>query len=74
MKKPINPIAARVEAMPGRRLESKWQQNLENVGGAYDRRDLENMWRTPNWSSKLTAENVIQNARLGVYGKPKENE
>jgi hypothetical protein len=74
MKKAINPIAARVEALPGRRLEAKWQQNLENVGGAYDRRDLENMWRTPNWSSKLTAENVIQNARLGVYGKPKENE
>lgn len=74
MKRPINPIAARVEALPGRRLESKWQQNLENVGGAYDRRELENMWRTPNWASKITAENVIQNARLGVYGKPKENE
>ena len=74
MKKAINPIAARVEALPGRRLEAKWQQNLENVGGTYDRRDIENMWRNPNWASKLTAENVIQNARLGVYGKPKENE
>jgi hypothetical protein len=74
MKKAINPIAARVEALPGRRLEAKWQQNLENVGGTFDRRDLENMWRNPDWSSKLTAENVIQSARLGVYGKPKENE
>jgi hypothetical protein len=73
MKK-TNPIAARVEALPGRRLEAGWQQNLENVGGAFDRRPMEELWKSPNWSSKLTAENVIQNARLGVYGKPKENE
>jgi hypothetical protein len=67
MKKATNPIAARVEVLPGRRLEAKWQQNLENVGGAYDRRDLENMWREPQWSAKTnstTTENVIQAARL----------
>jgi hypothetical protein len=73
MKK-TNPIACRVQALPGRSLEAKWQQNLETVGGTFDRRDLENMWRSPQWASKLAAENVAQNARLGVYGKPKENE
>lgn len=67
MKNSVNPIAARVEALPGRRLETGWQQNLETVGGTFDRRDIENMWRTPNWSSKASVaagENFIQNARL----------
>jgi hypothetical protein len=74
MKKPVNPIAARVEALPGRRLEAKWQQNLETVGGTFDRRDLENMWRNPEWSSKINSENVVRGARLGVYGKANDDE
>lgn len=66
MKK-TNPIACRVQALPGHSLEAEWQQNLETVGGTFDRRDLENMWRQPNWSSKASAaadENLIRNARL----------
>jgi hypothetical protein len=77
MKKPINPIAARVEVLPGRRLEAKWQQNLETVGGNYDRRNWDEVFNAPQWSSKFNAGNtgnIIQNARLGIYGKPKENE
>ena len=70
----LNPIAARVEALPGRRLEAGWDKNLE-TGGTFDRRPMEELWKSPNWSSKLTAENVIQNARLGVYGaKPKDEQ
>jgi hypothetical protein len=67
MKKAINPIAARVEVLPGRRLESKWQQNLENVGGTYDRRNWDEVFNAPQWSAKTnsaTAENIIQAARL----------
>lgn len=67
MKKAINPVAARVEVLPGRRLEAKWQQNLENVGGAYDRRNWDEVFNTPQWSAKTnsaTAENIIQGARL----------
>ena len=68
MKKPTNPIAAMVQPLAGRKLQPDWQQNLENVGGLYDRRDLENAWRTPQWSAKTnssTTENIIQAARLG---------
>ena len=67
MKKPVNPIAIRVEALPGRRLEANWQQSLEKTGGTYDRRDLENMWKTPNWSSKINSDNVIRDARLSTW-------
>ena len=67
MKKAINPIASRVEAMPGRRLESKWQKNLETVGGNYDRRNWDEVFNAPQWSAKTnsaTNENIIQAARL----------
>jgi hypothetical protein len=67
MKKAINPIAARVEALPGRRLEAKWQQNLETVGGNYDRRNWDEVFNAPQWSAKTnsaTTENIIQGARL----------
>ena len=62
-----NPIAARIEALPGRRLDEGWQQNLQNTGGTYDRRKLEDMWKTPNWSSKINSENVIRDARLSTW-------
>ena len=67
MKKPVNPIAARVEAMAGRKLQPDWQQNLETTGGTFDRRKLEDMWKTPNWSAKLNCENVIRDARLSTW-------
>jgi len=67
MKKSTNPIAAMVQPLAGRKLQPDWQQNLENTGGTYDRRLLEDMWRQPNWSAKTnaaTTENIIQAARL----------
>jgi len=59
-------------ALPGRRLEGGWDAQLGNVGGTFDRRDLNSMWKDPQWSSKLTAENVVQNARLGIFGQEKK--
>ena len=56
-------------ALAGRRLENGWDKNIGQIGGTFDRRKMEDLWLTPNWSSKLTAENVIQNARLGIYGQ-----
>jgi hypothetical protein len=75
MKRPprINPIAAMVQPLQGQRLDPNWQQNLQ-TGGTFDRRKLEDMWKTPNWSSKINSENVTQSARLSIYGKPKEDE
>ena len=59
-------------ALAGRRLESGWDKQLGNVGGTFDRRKMEDLWKNPQWSSKLTAENVVQNARLGIFGQEKK--
>ena len=62
-----NPIAIRVQPMAGRQMPSDWNQKTNDFGGTFDRRDLENLWRTPNWSSKLNGDNVenlIRNSRL----------
>jgi hypothetical protein len=80
MKKTINSIAAMVQPIAGRHLEADWQQNIRRssmanghaVGGTYDKRDLESLWKMPNWSAKISADNVdnvMRAARLGVYGK-----
>jgi hypothetical protein len=67
MKKATNPIAARVEALAGRKLQPDWQKNLETTGGTFDRRKLEDMWKNPQWSSKINSENVIRDARLSTW-------
>jgi hypothetical protein len=67
MKKATNPIAITPQALAGRRLEAGWQQNLGNTGGTFDRRKLEDMWKTPNWSGKSNGENLIQDARLSTW-------
>jgi hypothetical protein len=66
-----NPINAVVQPLPGRQLPSDWKLQTNDFGGNFDRRDLENMWRTPNWNSKLSADNVdniIRASRLSSYG------
>jgi hypothetical protein len=68
MKKPANPIAITPQALAGRRLEAGWQQNLQNTGGTYDCRRLEDLWKTPNWSCKSnSSDNRIQDARLSTW-------
>lgn len=59
-------------ALAGRRLEDGWDAQLGNVGGTFDRRKMEDLWKNPQWSSKLTAENLVQNARLGVFNAEKK--
>lgn len=73
MTRKPNPIAIRVQALPGQKLPDNFMQETADFGGTYDKRDLSQLWKSPQWASKLTAENVIQQARLGVYGKPKED-
>ena len=66
-----NPIAAVVQPLQGIQMPGDWQKQTQNFGGNFDRRDLENMWRTPNWNSKLSADNVdnvIRASRLSSYG------
>jgi len=64
--KRTNPIAARVLPLAGRQLPPDWQQQAaQNRSQAYDQRDLENLWRTPQWSAKQhEAKNIGQAARL----------
>ena len=62
-------------ALPGRRLANGWEKNIGQLSGTFDKRDLSSMWKNPQWSGKLTADNVAQNSRLGIYGQSKkENE
>jgi hypothetical protein len=68
MNKPMkNPIAIRVQANAGRRLENGWNAQLGNVGGTFDRRDLSSMWKNPQWSGKSSPENLVQDARLTTW-------
>lgn len=76
MKKPIkNPIAAMVQPLAGQKLPDNFMQTTANFGGTYDKRDLSSLWKNPQWSGKLSADNIniTQQSRLGVFGKPKED-
>ena len=56
-----------VQPLPGQALPSDWTKQAIDHGGTFDRRDLSQMWREPQWSAKTnstTAENIIQSARL----------
>lgn len=61
-----NPIAARVLPHPGQKLPADFNEKSQGHGGTYDRRDLANLWKSPNWSAKPQADpNIIRDARLG---------
>ena len=65
MKKPT--IAAVVQPLAGQQLPAGWQKAATEAGGVFDRRDLSQLWKTPQWSSKLNSDNVdnlMRNARL----------
>jgi hypothetical protein len=65
-----NPIAATVLPLQGKQMEPNWQKQTQDFGGNFDRRDLEKLWLNPQWSSKLSADNVdnvIRNSRLSSY-------
>lgn len=67
MKKPVNPVAITPQPLAGQQLPAEWRKNTQNTGGTYDRRDLSNLWKSPNWTSRASSvadENIIQSARL----------
>jgi hypothetical protein len=67
MKRKSNPIAAMVAPLQGQALPSDWNKQAIDAGGTFDRRDLSQMWREPQWTAKTnsdTTENIIQAARL----------
>jgi hypothetical protein len=67
MKKPTNPIAIRVQPMAGRQLPADFHRAPAPAAGNFDQRNLSEMWKSPNWQSKLNSENVqntIRGARL----------
>ena len=60
-------IAALVQPLAGQQLPPDWQRTATEIGGVFDRRDLSQLWKTPQWSSKLNGDNidnVMRNARL----------
>jgi len=55
------------QALPGQQLPPGWQKTATEIGGTFDRRDLSQLWKTPQWSSKLNSDNIdnlMRNARL----------
>ncbi len=63
MNKP-NPIAAVVQPLQGRRLPSGWKPEITTR--TYDQRQLEELWKNPQWSARKQAENIQQSARLNT--------
>jgi hypothetical protein len=62
-----NPIAIRVQALPGQKLPDDFMQETANHGGLYDRRDLSELWKNPKWSGKSGSENLVRDARLSTW-------
>jgi len=62
MKK--NPINAQVNCPPGQRLPKDWAESTANFGGTFDRRNLAELWKTPQWTKAMPVENLAQAARL----------
>ena len=66
MKPPIHKHIT-PQPLAGRQLPPDWQKAATEIGGVFDRRDLSQLWKTPQWSSKLNSDNVdnlMRNARL----------
>ena len=66
MKPQKNPLIS-VQPLGGLQLPAGWQKAATEAGGTFDRRDLSQLWKTPQWSSKLNSDNVdnlMRNARL----------
>ena len=67
MKKPTNPIAISVLPMAGRQLPSNFSKVPVPTTTTFDQRDLSQLWKSPNWSSKLNGdnvENIMRSSRL----------
>ena len=59
-------------ALAGRRLKNGWDHNLGQLSGTFDKRKLEDLWLAPQWSAKVNSDNIVQSARLGIFGQEKK--
>ena len=67
MKRKSNPIAAMVQPLPGQALPSDWNKQAIDAGGTFDRRNWDEVFKAPQWSAKLSADNIgnaVRGARL----------
>jgi hypothetical protein len=67
MNKRTNPIAAMVAPPTGQPLPKDFYRAPLSESTTYDKRPLSEMWKNPQWASKLNADNVqnvIRGARL----------
>jgi hypothetical protein len=64
-----NPIAATVLPLQGKQMEPNWQKQTQDFGGNFDRRNLSELWRSPEWSSKFNnnVESLTRDARLKPF-------
>ena len=67
MKKPSNPVAARVLPMAGRQLPQDWHRATAEHGGQFDRRNPDEMFANPQWTKLSSSENLTQAARLTAW-------
>jgi len=69
MKRPPNPIAITTQPLAGRQLPSGFGKAPVPATTTFDQRDLREMWKSPNWSSKLSGDNVgniVRSSRLAA--------
>jgi hypothetical protein len=67
MKRTVNPVAAMVAPPIGQPLPKDFYRTPLSESTTYDKRPLSEMWKNPQWASKLNADNVqnvIRGARL----------
>ncbi len=64
-----NPINGQVQPIAGRRLQpGELQQAARSAGGTYDRRPLEDLWKSPQWNGG----SVERLGRMGIASIAKE--
>lgn len=64
-----NPINGQVQPIAGRRLQpGELQQVARSAGGTYDRRPLEDLWKSPQWNGA----SVEKLGRMGIASIAKE--
>jgi len=71
MKKPSNPFGT-ISNATGPALPPDFAQKTINHGGTFDRRKLEDLWKTPNFTGR-TYDNIVQRALLSRRPEDDDN-
>jgi hypothetical protein len=67
MKRKANPIAAMVQPLQGQPLPKDFYRSPAPAPGNYDQRNWDEVFKAPQWSAKLSADNIgnlVRGARL----------